>query len=448
MTEAQIEPIASNRNTVRELSLRRNFSWTMLGNVYYAACQWAILAILAKLGNTTLVGELALAVAIAGPVITFANLKLRAVQASDAKSEYSFGEYLGLRLFTTPVALLMIALIVGISYRSDVGVVILLIGVAKSFETISDIMFGLFQQQEQMKRIAISQILKGTLSLIVFGALLSSTENLALSVAGMAASWALILLAYDIPVTASILEGRLKPKGWALSTKLHVLTPSRDATRLRQLLWRTLPLGLTVLLGSMSTNIPRYFIAGELGTNQLGIFAGMTYVLVAGSLVINALGQSATPRLARYYSNSNYDAFKSLLLKLILLGAVLGLFGIVVAAVAGRPILTLLYSSEYAKQNDVFIWIMVDVAVGYAYVFLGTACSAMRRFSIQLPIHIVTLLALLAFSWMWIGDYGIKGAAWALLGSGVLEAAMYVAIVWRTIHRATARTKVVAIDGT
>jgi len=433
MTEAQIEPIASNRNTVRELSLRRNFSWTMLGNVYYAACQWAILAILAKLGNTTLVGEFALAVAIAGPVITFANLKLRAVQASDAKSEYSFGEYLGLRIFTTPVALLVIASIVAVSYRSDVGVVILFIGLAKSFETISDIMFGLFQQHEQMKWIALSQILKGTLSLIVFAGVLTSTESLALSVAGMAASWALILLVFDIPVAASILAHHPKAIRVAFKSILRPLTPSRDFNRLRQLMWRTLPLGITVLLGSMSANIPRYFIAGELGTSQLGIFAGMTYVLVAGSLVINALGQSATPRLARYYAKSDHTAFKSLLLKLILLGAALGMVGIVVAAVAGKQILTLMYSSEYARHNDVFIWIMVDAAVGYAYVFLGTACSAMRRFTIQLPIHIVTLFALLVFSWMWIGDYGIKGAAWALLASGMIEATAYSVVVMRAL---------------
>lgn len=437
MSEAEASYAASKGGVVTTLSLRRNFSWTMLGNVYYAGCQWAILAMLAKFGNTEMVGEFALAMAIAGPAIVFANLKLRAVQASDAKNEYSFGEYLGLRLVTTPLALFAIALIVAMSYRSDVGTVILLVGLAKAFETISDIIFGLFQQREHMKQIAISQVLKGTISLVVFGFLILSTESLALSVAGLATSWAFVLFVYDLPLAIGTIEESSVSLSKGLTRNIRKLSPSWNAKRLRQLLWRTLPLGVTVLIGSLSANIPRYFIAGEKGTSQLGLFAGMSYILVAGSLVVNALGQSATPRLANYYATSNYDAFKSLLNKLILLGTILGAIGFLAAVIAGKQILTLIYNNEYAQNHDVFIWITVDAAVGYTYVFLGTACSAMRKFTVQLPIHIVTLIALIVLSWIWVGEFGAKGAAWALLGSGVLEAIAYIVVVYFTLKEAT-----------
>ena len=33
------------------LTLRMNFLWTLAGNVVYAACQWGILVVLAKLGT-------------------------------------------------------------------------------------------------------------------------------------------------------------------------------------------------------------------------------------------------------------------------------------------------------------------------------------------------------------------------------------------------------------
>ncbi len=86
-------------------SLRRNFSWTMLGNVFFAGCQWAMLAALAKLGSTEMVGQFALATAIATPIMVFSNLKLRAVLASDANDEYSFSDYFSLRLITTSLHL-------------------------------------------------------------------------------------------------------------------------------------------------------------------------------------------------------------------------------------------------------------------------------------------------------------------------------------------------------
>ncbi|NLE39325.1 MAG: hypothetical protein GX621_14995, partial [Pirellulaceae bacterium] len=35
---------------IKPLSLRRNFSWTLAGNLVNAACQWGVIVVLAKLG--------------------------------------------------------------------------------------------------------------------------------------------------------------------------------------------------------------------------------------------------------------------------------------------------------------------------------------------------------------------------------------------------------------
>src|SRR4051812_45337492 len=93
----------------RGLSLKVNFIWTLAGNLIYAGCQWGMLVIIAKLGSAELVGQFALGLAITAPVLMFSNLQMRGIQATDAKREYSFGDYLGLRLLTTLLALLIIA---------------------------------------------------------------------------------------------------------------------------------------------------------------------------------------------------------------------------------------------------------------------------------------------------------------------------------------------------
>jgi hypothetical protein len=46
-----------------------NFLWTLSGNVVYAACQWGMLVVLAKLGTHQMVGEFALALAITAPIV-------------------------------------------------------------------------------------------------------------------------------------------------------------------------------------------------------------------------------------------------------------------------------------------------------------------------------------------------------------------------------------------
>ena len=97
---------------VNHLSLKRNFTWVLGGNITYAACQWGMLIVLAKLGSSEMLGIFALGLAICAPVFFFFNLALRDLQATDANQEYSFGHYLGLRLITSVLSLLVIVIIV------------------------------------------------------------------------------------------------------------------------------------------------------------------------------------------------------------------------------------------------------------------------------------------------------------------------------------------------
>src|SRR5437868_13818516 len=87
------------------ISLRRNFAFTLAGNALYAACQWGILVVLAKLGSPAIVGKYALAMAVCSPVILFSNLQLREIQATDARRDHAFGDYLALRILCTILAL-------------------------------------------------------------------------------------------------------------------------------------------------------------------------------------------------------------------------------------------------------------------------------------------------------------------------------------------------------
>ena len=154
--------ITSTRNISSGLSLRANFSWTFVGNVFYAGCQWGMLALLTKLVSPEMVGQFALGLAITAPVMLFASLQLRTVQATDARREYLFGDYLGLQLITTALALLVIVAVVLLAgYHWEAALVILAVGMAKAFESISDVFYGLLQQHERMDRIAKSKMIKG-----------------------------------------------------------------------------------------------------------------------------------------------------------------------------------------------------------------------------------------------------------------------------------------------
>ena len=57
--------------------------------------------VLAKLGSPEHLGQFAFGLAMTAPVFMFSTLRLRDVQATDAKNEYRFGDYFALRIMTT-----------------------------------------------------------------------------------------------------------------------------------------------------------------------------------------------------------------------------------------------------------------------------------------------------------------------------------------------------------
>lgn len=419
----------SARRVLSPLSLRANFSWTFVGNVIFAASQWGMLVVLTKLGSPEMVGQFALGLAITVPIMSFATLKTRLVQATDAKREYEFADYFGLRLITTSLALLIIAGIALLTdYQIETRLVILAVGVAKAFESISDVFYGLLQQRERMDRIAKSMMIRGPLSLAALGIGTYLTGSAIGGVVGLASASALVLVLYDVRSVALMLpepDDMVSDEG----DQRSVVRPNWEMRTLVSLAWLSLPLGMVLALESLVTSIPRYFIAEHQGEYALGIFAPMAYVKRAGNIVAIALGLSASPRLAKYYAEGKVKAYRGLLLKLVGVGVLLGGAGVLVAVVFGREILTILYRPEYAEYQDVFVMLMVAAGIAYVATFLDYGMTAARYFRAQLPLFaLVTAVTVLACLWL-VPVHGLRGAAMAVLISSVVRATGSLAIV-------------------
>lgn len=423
----------------KPITLRRNFSWTFAGNLVYSGCQWGMLVVLAKLGSPEMVGQFTLGLAVTAPIIMLTNLQLRTVQATDAKQQFLFKDYLGLRLISTGLALLLIIFISFFSgYHRETSLVVFLIGVAKSFESISDVFHGLIQQHERMDRIGISLMIKGPISLLMLAIGVHLTNSVWGGVVGLIIAWACVLMIYDIRTSALILttapiifqrEVANKNLNWV------EIKPRWHRKTLINLVWLTLPLGFVMMLVSLNTNIPRYFIELYLGERELGIFAALAYLMVAGKIVVTALAQSASPRLAKYYSVGNIIAFRRLLFQLIGIAIVLGGAGVLVSLVAGKEILTIVYKPEYAKHTTLFMWLMIAAAVDYVFAFLGYGMMAVQYFRIQIPLLALVSLTSAICSFLLIPKIGMQGAAIAQFLATVVATASSIGVIFHALHK-------------
>lgn len=408
----------------RQKSLPHNFAWTLAGNLIYSASQWGIVVVLAKWGDTATVGQFALAVALTGPIMMLAGCALRTVQATDTTSDFTFGDYLGFRSLALGAALAAIAfLAVGVGESAAIVGVVLAVGLAKTFESLSDLFYGALQQREQMERIGKSMIVRGSFSLVAVAAAIwlaraGSATSLALVAAlVLAACWGLALLAID--VRDARIHGGLS------------LRPRFDRRRLFKLAKLTAPLGITVVLGSLIINMPRYVIERYLGTEELGIYAALAYFALVGNLIANALANAVMPRLSRYWVQEDVRDFRRLLLNLLAMGVVFGAAGIALASLCGEAILTIAYRPEYARFNDVFLILMASTALSFQVCFLDTAIYASRCFRVHIPINAAVAVLVLAAAMAWVPRYGLHGAAWAAcLATGVQAAARCAFMGW------------------
>ena len=317
-TETNSESVSQPAKTV---SLRWNFSWTFVGNVIYSGCQWCMLVVLAKLGNPTIVGQYGLALAIATPVYALSTLQLRAVLTTDVHERIHFGEYLGFRLFTTVLSLLVIAgAAFGMHYSPQSTWVVLIIGIAQGLEIVSDLYYAKMQFHEHMDRIAKSMIVRGVVGLAAMAAGVYFAGSIIWGAVGLVLARAVVLVAYDIRKRThfdphSISE--MQESAEVLAARDQSLRPRWNRAVQVELFRTSIILGVIAFLVSLLPSIPRYFIAGSIGERQLGIFTATAFLVSTGNLIITAMGQSAFVRLAKLYATGEIRRFNSLLIKLV-----------------------------------------------------------------------------------------------------------------------------------
>ena len=292
--------------------------------------------------------------------------------------------------------------------------IILLAGLAQSIENVSDLCYGALQRRDRMEQVGRSMIARGLVSAAALGFALWITHSLVWAVVALALARLAVLLAYDLPTgSAGECLGRSGPRSqWTI-------------------LRTALPLGVVLMLVSLNTNMPRYAIEHHLGTVALGSFAAVASFLTMGGTVVNALGQAATPRLARYFSGRDLPRFRQLTLRLAALALALGVAGVLASALLGKFVLGLIYGPGYAAYSGLLVAVMGAAVIAYVAGILGYASSSARQFAAQMPLFIAVTAACGIASWILVPRVGLYGAAVALAAAAFLQAGGQVFIIFR-----------------
>lgn len=348
-------------------TLRRDALWNVLGSLIYSGCQWGILVATVKLAPASVVGQLSLGFAISAPIFLLLHLRLRAASATDAGLEFSPADYIVLRVVCTVAALAvtwLACLVSGLPHSSVV--VVMWVALAKAIESGSDLMYGLAQQADDLRAVAVSMTVRGVLAGVLFIGLLARTHRLNLALAGLCVAWAVAFLFIDLP--RAFRSGKVKLTG---GTSLHVL-------------WRltllTLPLGASTMFMSLMANMPRYFIEHALGLSALGIFSAAGYLTMTVSIVISAIAESSIAHLSRCFRSGQVSQAAHVLGRVLRITLALSAASIAVSMAFGRTLLKFVYAASYGNAAGLLTGLMLVAAIANVASVYGYALVAARRF--------------------------------------------------------------------
>jgi O-antigen/teichoic acid export membrane protein len=115
------------------------------------------------------------------------------------------------------------------------------------------------------------------------------------------------------------------------------------------------------------------------------------------------------------------------------LGLILGVAGIVGAAMFGQAVLLWVYRPIYAAHAHTLMLIMLCATITYVAGFLGVGMTAVRSFRAQLPVLTVsTLTTFAACRWL-VPTMGMNGAAIAMSLGVVMQAIGSLLIIFLAI---------------
>ncbi|MCP4711941.1 MAG: hypothetical protein GY869_25250, partial [Planctomycetes bacterium] len=329
---------------MKKPSLKKNFLWAFIGNAFYALCGYLLLTLLTKTSSVEMVGLWGVGQAVSLPVATFFSLRLSTINVTDIRHEYQTGHYIAVRLTASLMSVIVTAAIGFIFYPVNVAVIIAIMGVSQSIAEIRIYFLSNMQKYERLSLATRSQVAEGSLTLLLFGLVFWFTQNLFLAITGTIISRLSILLLHDMPVSAKVLSAHVKEtfKGYF---------PLWQWSRLWKLFLQTAPLAVVAGIGNVFRNIPRLVMDKTLGREAVGYFTALSMFLVAYMMINVALGNAALPRLSKYFAE-NTRAFVWLFVRLIVTNLFLGIGFVLVVFFFGEPLLTFLFTAEYAQYKD------------------------------------------------------------------------------------------------
>lgn len=391
-----------------------------------ALLQWILMALVGHQEGPVVLGEYALALAVATPASYLAWLSLRQQFLVSAITDSVVSDYLFLRIFFPLIVFAAAGLIAvgGISSSRSFVLICVATLITKFVEGFFDLAYGRMQQLDDAAGVARTNLSRFLVTIVVLVPLYFATKNLPIVLLAMAAIWTLtyvwqrkrLAIAFDFAavfdMSMAVTERRL------------------------QLIVELMPLALSNVVMALIVSLPRILMNGMIGAAQLGVFAAVMNFVTMGSIVAGSLGHASLPRLAAAYRDRNERQFWNALIQPTVFLVGCSILAAIAATFIGTFVMSVSYGPQFAPSGP----LLVDGALAAGGIFAGSiatlGCYGLQLRRSLLIIQLFSLVLVCAITFALLPSIGIRGGFVAAGLTGIVQTIMSFVILnahWRSI---------------
>jgi O-antigen/teichoic acid export membrane protein len=369
-------------NQPKPLDIKKNMLYNTIGSLTYQGCLWitTVLVVILSSGYSDS-GILSFAMTIGNMFTAVGTYNMRTYQVSDIKGKYSQRNYVGFRLLTLVIGVIVLGIYsIAVSPDSQTLIAVFAYLLFKVDESFCDVLYGVDQRGERMDYIGISQFIRGALVVLAFSLGLYLSQNIILAILAMYPAGLLVTIVYDIPH----------------ARRMDDIRPQLKKEQAKSLLAECLPIVLEILFLGMIVSVARQYYANAYGAERLGIYAAVATPAVLIQAAARFLYAPALVPLSEKWNNSPKESFLPFFRKTLLVMAGFIVVGVAVLAWAGPILLNLVYGQKVEGYTYLFTNVLIStsaLAVLYYLTDILVLCRDIKGSLISASIALVMALA-------------------------------------------------------
>ena len=397
---------------------KKDYIWNSIGSFLQSAISPILLIVITRLNGVGDSGLFSFAMSLS---VVFWAISLwggRTYQVSDAKKEFSSGDYIVVRFISSLiVAVFSISFCILSGYDLIKTELIMVLVSFKILESIADSMYGVLQIHNKLYIVGISLTMKSVFGFMLFTLVDILTKNIIYGALSIFIVNIAVVIFYDIP--------------WMKHVESVGLT-KKNIIQAGKIMKKTAEVFVVVFLTMFSLNIPRYFL-DKYHYDQIGYFGIMAMPITLLTLFISFVLQPNVVNLSELLKKKKINEFTKIVSKIDFITFTLGILFVVSSYLIGVWALNTVFGIDINNfRIDLTIMVIGAVANAFVSIYVNLLII-LRRFKGQFYTLLVTNILAVILSVYLIDRLAMLGSVLVFMIISFLQAIILLFIYKRSL---------------